>query len=341
MNSIWHFPSLAFALALAGCGRPHETHPPEQKLPSAPVRIAKVEERSRLATEEVVGTVRAKLRASIEAKVSGRIEQMPVNAGQTVKAGELLAQLDAQEIKARREQAAAAEIQAERELQRFTPLLNQKTITQQEFDGVQARQRIAKAALSEADTMLGYTKVTAPFDGVITRKLADVGDLASPGRALLDLEDPKVLRAEADVSEGFLGKIQSGDKMTILVPASTNRVEGVVSEISPAVDSASRTFRIKLDLPPSSGLRAGQFGRVLVPAGETSALRVPASAIVLRGQMELAFVVNEGRAQLRIVKTGKRLGDEVEVVSGLIAGEPIVVEGATSLRDGQPVEVRP
>lgn len=341
MNSTWHLSALALALALAGCGRPHETHPPEQKLPFAPVRVAKVEERSRMATEEIVGTVRAKLRASIEAKVSGRIEQMPVNAGQTVKAGELLAQLDAREIQARREQAAATGVQTERDLQRFITLLNQKAITQQEFDAVQARQRIAKAALTEAETMLGYTRVTAPFDGIITRKLADVGDLASPGRALLDLEDPKVLRIEADMSEGFLGKIQAGDKMTILVPASTNRIEGVVSEISPAVDPASRTFRIKLDLPSSSGLRAGQFGRVLVPAGETSALRVPSLAVVLRGQMELAFVVQDGRAQLRIVKTGKRLGDEVEVVSGLTAGEPIVVEGATALRDGQPVEVRP
>jgi RND family efflux transporter MFP subunit len=341
MNSTWHLSVLALVLILAGCGRPHEAGPPEQRLPSASVRVAKVEERSRLATEEIVGTVRAKLRASIEAKVSGRIEQMTVEAGQAVKAGQLLAQLDAQEIQARREQALATQVQTERDLQRFTTLLNQKTITQQEFDAVQARQLVAKAALSEAETMLGYTKVTAPFDGIITRKLADVGDLASPGRALLELEDPRVLRVEADVSEGFLGKIQTGDKMAILVPASTNRVEGVVSEISPAVDPGSRTFRIKLDLPSSSGLRAGQFGRVLVPAGETSALRVPASAIVLRGQMELAFVVQDGRAQLRIVKTGKRLGDEVEVVSGLTAGELIVVEGATSLRDGQPVEVRP
>ena len=340
MNPKWLAPILVAALLAGGCGSKHE-NPPEQKLPSASVRVTKVEERTRIASEEIVGTVRAKLRASIEAKVSGRIEQMQVNAGQTVKAGELLAQLDAREIQARREQAAASQTQTERDLQRFATLLQQKTVTQQEYDAVEARQRIAKAALAEAETMLGYTRVVAPFDGVITRKLADVGDLASPGRALLELEDPRLLRIEADVPESFLGKIAMGDKMPLLLPASTNRVEGVVSEISPAVDAASRTFRVKLDLPPASGLQAGQFGRVLVPAGQTSALRVPASAVVLRGQMELAFVVTDGHAHLRIVKTGKRLGDEIEVVSGLAAGETIVSGGAVALRDGQPVEVKP
>lgn len=340
MNSKTLAPLVTAVIALVGCGHKPAT-PPEQALPPAAVRVARVEERQRTATEEVVGTVRAKLRAGIEAKVSGRIEGMPVNAGQTVKAGELLARLDAREIQARREQAAAAAVQTGRDLKRFVTLLEQKTITQQEFDSMEARDRIARAALAEADTMLGYTSITAPFDGVITRKLADVGDLAYPGKSLLEMEDPKLLRLEADVPEAFLGKVQLGNRMAIQVPASTNAVEAVVSEISPAVDPASRTFRVKLDLPTESGLRAGQFGRVLVPAGVSAALRLPVSAIVTRGQMELVFVVADGRAQLRIIKTGKRLGDEVEIVSGLTAGETVVTAGAASLRDGQPVEVKP
>ena len=88
------------------------------------------------------------------------------------------------------------------------------------------------------------------------------------------------------------------------------------------------------------GLRAGQFGRAAMPVGETSALRAPASAVVQRGQMELVFVVVNGHAQLRIVKTGKRIGDEVELVSGVDAGERVVVEGAATLVDGQPVEMK-
>ena len=113
------------------------------------------------------------------------------------------------------------------------------------------------------------------------------------------------------------------------------------SEIAPAADSASRTFLVKLDLQGTTGLRAGQFGRVAMPVGETSALRGPASAVVQRGQMEIVFVVSDGKAQLRLVKTGKRIGDEVELVSGVSAGEKVVVEGATGLADGQPLTLKP
>ena len=121
----------------------------------------------------------------------------------------------------------------------------------------------------------------------------------------------------------------------------SNELAGTVSEIAPSADPNSRTFLVKLDLPPTPGLRAGQFGRVAVPVGETSALRVPASAVLQRGEMELVFVVVNGHAQLRIVKTGERVGDEVELVSGVDAGEQVVTEGAANLMDGQPVTIKP
>ena len=121
----------------------------------------------------------------------------------------------------------------------------------------------------------------------------------------------------------------------------SNELAGIVSEIAPSADPNSRTFLVKLDLPPAPGLRAGQFGRVAVPVGETSALRVPATAVLQRGEMELVFVVANGHAQLRIVKTGEHIGDEVELVSGVDAGEQVVAEGAANLLDGQPVTLQP
>jgi RND family efflux transporter MFP subunit len=111
--------------------------------------------------------------------------------------------------------------------------------------------------------------------------------------------------------------------------------------MSPAADPNSRTFLVKLDLPAVQGLRSGQFGRVAVPVGEVSAIRVPASAVVQRGQMDIVFVVTNGHAELRLVKTGARVVDEIEVVSGLDSGEQIVTDGATTLMDGQPVTVKP
>ncbi|HEU0011459.1 MAG TPA: efflux RND transporter periplasmic adaptor subunit, partial [Verrucomicrobiae bacterium] len=117
-------------------------------------------------------------------------------------------------------------------------------------------------------------------------------------------------------------------------------IAGVVSEIAPVADPASRTFNVKLDLPANAGLRAGQFARVTIPVGETRALRLPLSAVVQRGQMELVFVAENRHAQLRLVKTGKRIGNAVELVSGVTVGEQVVVEGASRLRDGQPIEAK-
>ena len=189
--------------------------------------------------------------------------------------------------------------------------------------------------------MLDYTVIVAPFDGVVTRKLADVGDLASPGKPLLQMENPDTLRLEADVPEALIGNVKLGDKLAVRIAAVTNDITGSVAEMSPTADPNSRTYLVKLDLPGAAGLRSGQFGRVSVPVGQASAIRVPASAVVQRGQMELIFVLANGHAQLRLIKTGTRVGDEVEVVSGLDSGEQVVTEGAATLTDGQPVSVKP
>ncbi len=325
------------SLVFVGCGQKSERAAPPS-LPAASVRVQVVESKQRVATEEVVGTVRAKLRSVIEAKVSGKLEQLLVVPGQQVKAGEVLAVVDAREVQARYDQAVALRQQAEADLKRLTTLFEQKILSAAEFDNAQAKARVAVAGVAEAQTMLDYTKVTAPFAGVITRKHADVGDLATPGKPLLDMEDSTALRLEADVPEAVVGKLTLGDKLPVRISALEKEIDGVVSEIAPAADPNSRTFLVKLDLPGTPGLRAGQFGRVAMPVGETAALRVPVSAVIQRGQMELVFIVVDGKAQLRIVKTGKRLGAEVELVSGVAAGEKVVVEGVAGLVDGQPVK---
>jgi RND family efflux transporter MFP subunit len=302
--------------------------------------VQNVESRKRMATEEVVGTVRPKLRSVIEAKVSGRVERMLVAPGQAVKAGDLLVQLNAAEIQARYEQARAVREQADREFKRKESLYKDKTISQAEFDIADSQLRVADAAVKEAETLLGYIKVAAPFDGLITAKRADVGDLAAPGKPLLEMEDPTTLRLEADVPEALMGKISLGDRLAVRVPAINAALEGQISEIAPVADANSRTFPVKLDLPTTTGLRSGQFGRLAVPVAEVNAIRVPTSAVVLRGQMELAFVVANGKARMRLVKTGKHLENEVEIVAGLNPGEQIVVENAAQLLDDQPVEIK-
>jgi len=330
---------LLAALVLAGCGRRHEAVLAET-LPAVSVHTQVAESKKRIATEEDTGTVHAKLHAVIEAKVSGKIEQMLAVPGQQVTNGELLVAIDAHEIQAQYDQALAVRQQAESDLKRATDLFQQKILSPSEFDSAQSKFRVADAEAAAAKTLLDYTKVTAPFDGVITRKDADVGDLAAPGKSLLEMEDARHLRLEADVPEALVDKIALGDKLPVRIGVLETNLEGTVSEIAPSADPNSRTFLVKLDLPSVPGLRAGQFGRVAVPVGESSALRVPASAVLQRGEMELVFVVANGHAQLRIVKTGKHVGNEIELVSGVDAGEQVVTTGAAQLMDGQAVEVR-
>lgn len=334
-------PVLLAALALTGCHDPAPTAATSPQRPAATIRAQTVQNRPRLSAEEIVGTVRARIRGVIEAKISGRIERMPVRVGQRVQAGDLLVELNAREINAQLDQANALLRQADRELERFGALLKQEAATQAEYDAVESRHRIAAAGLDEAKTMLGYARLEAPFDGLVTRKLAEVGDLATPGRPLLEMEDPTTLRFEADVPETLLQRIQPGGHLTVTIPTlGATGIAGTVSEVAPSADAGSRTFRVKLDLPATDGLMAGQFGRVAVPVNETRTLRAPSTSVVVRGQMELVFVVTNQIAQLRLVKTGKVLGDEVELLSGVSDGEQVVVEGATGLVDGQPVQVK-
>ena len=339
MKSLWLSTLIAGFPLLTGCHKAPE--PARAELPAAAVRVQTVERKSRAATEDVVGTVRPELSAAIEAKVSGRIEQMLVVPGQPVQAGELLAKLDAHEIQARLDQATTARQQAESDFKRASDLHGQKILSQSEFDNAQSKFRMAVAVETEAKTLLDYTEIIAPFDGVITRKLADVGDLAMPGKPVLQMENPNALRLEADVPEALIDNVKLSDRLAVRIATVTNEVQGTVAELSPTADPNSRTFLVKLDLPNAPGLRSGQFGRVAVPVGEVSAIRVPASAVIQRGQMELVFVVTNGHAELRLIKTGRHVGDELEVVSGLNSGEQVVTEGAAALADGQPVTIKP
>jgi RND family efflux transporter MFP subunit len=271
--------------------------------------------------------------------------QEALQASESVRLGSTYEPVPADFLKSRLQarhpnELAAARQQAENDLKRATDLIQQKILSQSEFDNAQSKFRMAAAAEAEAKTLLGYTEIVAPFAGVITRKLADVGDLAAPGKPLIEIEDPSALQMEADVPDGIAANIQQGSRLAIRVGSADAELTGVVREIAPVADPNSRTFHVKLDLPPTAGLMPGQFARLAVPVGDSRTIRVPAAAVIQRGQMELVFVVVNGKAQLRIVRIGKRVADECEVVSGLNSGDQIVTEGAATLTDGQPVSIQ-
>ncbi|HEX5397998.1 MAG TPA: efflux RND transporter periplasmic adaptor subunit [Verrucomicrobiae bacterium] len=335
------FALLLFPVLLAGCGAKHEdTSGTASQLPTATVQVQTIEHRPHARTEAVVGTVQARLHATLEAKVSGHIEQLPVELGRRVKKGELVALLDDRDLKARLDQAEASQAQAESNWNRVSTLFHQQAATRAEYDDAQAQKRVTDATVAGAKAMLGYAKIVAPFDGVVTKKWADVGDLASPGKPLVDIEDPSQLRVQADVPDVIAAHVHEGGQMSVRVDALNQESTGTVAEISPAADPVTHTFRVKVNLPATPGLMSGQFARLEVPVGESDALLVPDQAVVERGQMEILFVVVNGHAQLRLVKTGRHIGDQVEILSGLDAGDVVVAGGASELTDGQPVEAR-
>ncbi|MCP5544517.1 MAG: efflux RND transporter periplasmic adaptor subunit [Akkermansiaceae bacterium] len=331
-------PAVAVIGLLVSCDKHETSREPAPDLPTAKIGIYQVESRPHRISEQIVGTVHAKRRATVEAKVSGRVGRYLVATGQVVKSGDLIAEIDVSEIAAKVEAAQATLDQARRDLDRYSRLFETRAVTRQDLENVESRERVARAGLAEAESMLAYARVTAPFDGVVTRKLAEVGDLAMPGKPLADIEAPDELRFEADLPESMLEKVAVGDELTVSFPK-TAALGAKISEVAPVADPASRTFRIKLDLPAGRGLRTGMFGRVTVPVAESDALVVPRTAVLQRGQMECVFVTGDGRAWLRLVKTGQPLGEGVEILSGLDAGETIVAAPDERMIDGQPVEV--
>ncbi|MEY3480585.1 MAG: hypothetical protein RIQ71_1360 [Verrucomicrobiota bacterium] len=333
---------LAAFLALTGCGR-HESgeDQPETSGPPAAVVIAQVEKQPLWDEEEVVGNVEAAQRSVLSAKVTGVIDAVNVAPGAKVARGQVLATIDAREIKARLDSAAAAQDQARKDFARIEKLLQSGSSTRQEFEGATTRLRTADAALVEAKTMLQYTEITAPFDGVLTRKLVEVGDLATPGKPLLELENSSLLRFECEIPEALVDKVQMGGELAVMVDAAGAELSGRVSEIAPSASAGSRTFLVKLDLPAAEKLRAGQFGRVRVPVRERPAVLVAEGAVVRRGQIESVFVVEEGKARLRLIKSGRKMDGKVEVLSGLSGGEAVVVRDAHLLQDGAAVGATP
>ena len=333
-------PLLLAAFAAVSCHKSGDDAPHSSALPAAEVKMATAEKRELPLKEEITATVRARTRAVIEAKISGRILALDVTLGKTVKQGDTLATLEALELRARLESAKATLDQATRDEQRAASLVATNAISKADYDAAKARLEVAKAGLAEAQTMLGYTTITAPFAGVVTRRLADQGDLAAPGKPLLEIEDPTRLQIEADIPEALIGGLKTGASLDVLTGSGV-AAKAAVAEISPAGDPNSRTFPVKLDLPSGSGMRPGQFVRLDVPVRNYRALVVPASALVRRGQMEIAFIHADGCARMRLLRAGRVRDGMLEVLAGLDGGESVVTEGAEKLTDGQALTVKP
>jgi len=327
--------------AASGCGTHEAPRPTMATLPKVTVQVETLGNRARQLGEDVVGTVRARSVAEVSSSVMGTVQSQRAVVGKHVHAGEVLVVLAAREIDAKAAQAQALHARAELDLKRAEQLHAAKSIPLAQYDAARAQFELAEAGLAEAEVMRGYTAIRAPITGVVTAKLAGVGDLAVPGKPLFVIENPDGLRLEAAVPEALAQKLSLGTALTVSLDALGEAIPGTVSEIAPAADPQSRTALVKVDLPSHTKLRAGSFGRLTVPLGETQVLSVPSAALSRHGQLETVYVVEGDRAELRIVRTTERpFGGRLEILSGLSAGERVVTSDQ-KLVDNQPVQVSP
>ncbi|HSR66635.1 MAG TPA: efflux RND transporter periplasmic adaptor subunit [Acidobacteriota bacterium] len=253
---------------------------------------------------------------------------------------------------------------AQKQHQRFEELLKRRSVSQAEFDQSQARlegaqaevrraesglqaakaahQRVkasieqARAALEQAEVMLGYTRVTAPWPGIITARLVEPGDMAHPGRPLLRLADALSFEALASLGESSLGAVSLGQEVDVEIEALGLTLGGKVGEIVPQADPSSRAFTVKVALPHHRGLRDGLFARVLFLLPPRDALILPSAALVRRGQLKGAFLVGaQGAIVFRLVETGREYEQGLEVLSGLASGDRVILNPGPDVSEGK------
>jgi RND family efflux transporter MFP subunit len=357
------------AAMMSGCHGNEPTSP--AAVQTAQARVVESQQQQVPLNVRSTGTIHARETAAISAQVMGRIQQVMVREGDSVRAGQTLVVLDDAALRASAEQAQAAVKAAQNEqaaaqtdarlaastLDRYRQLEAEKSVSPQEMDEVAQRAAAASARLeavrsqteaarsqeSGAHTMLGYSRLLAPFSGVVTARMADPGTLASPGVPLLQVDQAGTLQLEATVDESAIGAIHKGMKAHIAIDGdNSTSLTGTVAEIDPTADPASHSFLVKIDLPPSSQLRAGMYGTAEFANGVRQTIVIPRSAVVMRGSLACAYVLDgQGIAQLRSLTLGVTQGDLVEVLSGISPGEKLV--DAPSDRDlaGKRIEAQP
>jgi RND family efflux transporter MFP subunit len=320
MNTRTFMISLAALAVLGGCGR-HEGARPEA--PAVEVQAMAVQLQRVPDTYEAVGTVRSRVTATVSAKVMASIQQIRVKAGDSVRTGEELASLDDRDVRAEYERARA-------DFLRYKALLENQAATPAEFEAVQSRYRVAEANVS-------YASITAPFDGVVGQKLCDVGDLASPGKALFVVEQPTDFRLEVQVPERLANAVGPGNSVRVSIDAVEDDCAGTVAEADPVGDPSIRSFLVKIDLRCSKPLKSGMFGRAQFVVGQRSGLFLPKAAVHERGQLTFVFVATEGHAHMRLVRTGNETPVGVEILSGLQPGERVITNASSELPDGSSI----
>lgn len=294
----------------------------------------------RRASESAVGTVRAVHETVVASRILGRITTLAIQrAGQPVQKDELLVELEASDLRAVAEQARAAHKvavtrrdKARLDLDRTEQLVKQGAAAGDRLDTdrsllAAAEAEVERAAqnIAAADSTLAFATIRAPIGGIVVDKQVQLGDIVQPGQPICTLYDPTRLQLVAVVREELAGRLAIGQEVDVTLEALGKQCRGRVAEIVPTAQVTSRSFEVKITGPCQPGIVTGMFGRLHIPLDDVEELRVPVHALHSVGQLDFVDVVVDGRAARRFVRLGARDGDTVAVLSGLRAGETVLL----------------
>jgi RND family efflux transporter MFP subunit len=303
------------------------------------------------------GTLQGYQQAPLAARSAGYVQRWTKDMGSHVAKGDLLAVIESPEVdqqlsqaQAARQQAAASLALAKSTVERWEALRRKDVVSQQELDERRsgAQQAVANLAAADANVqrlrqLQGFTRVTAPFDGVITKRNVEVGDLVdASGKALFVLTQMDPLRIYVSVPQSYAQLVRAGQKVTVSQTELRERTfTGEVVRTAGAIDPATRTMQVEINLKNSNGaLLPGAYVQVELPLAANKTLVVPTNALLFRGEgTRVAAVDANSQVRLKAVTLGRNLGESVEVLNGIAAGERLVVNPSDSLAEGDKVAV--
>ncbi|MBT4161713.1 MAG: efflux RND transporter periplasmic adaptor subunit [Gammaproteobacteria bacterium] len=289
-------------------------------------------------SESIPGTTVARDETIVSSRLLARIKQIHVRAGDTVKRGETLIELEKEDLIARVNQAkdqvksiTALRDDAKLKLARTRELASRKLAASAEvdaatasFNSLSAQLDHASQTLQEASVIHSYAEIAAPINGRIVDRLAEPGDTISPAQPLLLLYDPVSIRVEASVRESLAVKLEPGQEISAIIDAIDLHVTGHIDEIVPAADSASRSFQIKTSLNYNPGLMPGMFARLQIPTTRRQEILVPGSFVTEVGELNLVYLYTDQQIERRYIKLGQTFGTSVVATAGLAAGDIVI-----------------
>lgn len=355
MRSIYLLTLIAATSLLTACGN-EKTKEKQKKEPAVAVTVSTPDKGSSSGIS-ASGKIEAVNNASLSTRMMGFVDRINVDIGDKVKKGELLVSINNSDLRAKLAQvnakiteAKAAYNNAEKDYKRFKNLYEENSASRKELDDNTANYEMAKARLeaakqmkNEVESQFAYVNIRAPFNGVITNKFVEEGDMANPGMPLIAMEAPGNFEVKAMVPETYISSITPGTKVKVHVKSIGKTIPGTVSEVSASAKNTGSQYPVKIALEKTGEeIRSGMYASVEFPVAaeeQNRVVLVPSKAIIHRGGLTGIYTIsNENTAMLRWIRLGEDYGDQVEVLSGLSPDEEYIVSANGKLYNGVSVK---